>query len=246
MGVRPGARVALQLPFEQVAFAGRTGAINFLPDPDGIGRRYHVDLEAHGWLIPSLPARVVRALGGTTPAARAVDIHWRGAAGARPRRSFSDVLAALRAGEDAGVAERIVVIGSDAQGMGDVRATPLDPLQPGVEVLATLIDNSVNRSSVGEVPTWARGTILLAVMSVVSLVFVVRGLDHSHELSADELAAIERIQPGLHKRFVFITGVADDPVFKMFISKTKSPVLRKPVPIDKLLAEIKRVAGSAS
>ena len=63
------------------------------------------------------------------------------------------------------------------------------------------------------------------------------------ELEGDMFyAAIERIQPGLHKRFIFITGVADDPTFKMFISKVKSPVLRKPVPIDKLLAEIKRVA----
>jgi len=39
------------------------------------------------------------------------------------------------------------------------------------------------------------------------------------ELEGDMFyAAIERIQPGLHKRFIFITGVADDPVFKMFIS----------------------------
>ena len=67
------------------------------------------------------------------------------------------------------------------------------------------------------------------------------------ELEGDMFyAAIERIQPGLHKRFIFITGVADDPTFKMFISKVKSPVLRKPVPIDKLLAEIKRVTGRAA
>lgn len=66
------------------------------------------------------------------------------------------------------------------------------------------------------------------------------------ELEGDMFyAAIERIQPGLHKRFIFITGVADDPVFKMFISKTKSPVLRKPVAIEKLMAEIKRVVGRA-
>ena len=67
------------------------------------------------------------------------------------------------------------------------------------------------------------------------------------ELEGDMFyAAIERIQPGLNKRFIFITGAADDPVFKMFISKTKSPVLRKPLAIDTLIAEIKRVAGRAS
>jgi CheY-like chemotaxis protein len=67
------------------------------------------------------------------------------------------------------------------------------------------------------------------------------------ELEGDMFyAAIERIQPGLHKRFIFITGVADDPTFEVFIAKVKSPVLRKPVPIQKLLAEIKRVAGRGS
>jgi len=67
------------------------------------------------------------------------------------------------------------------------------------------------------------------------------------ELEGDMFyAAVERIQPGLHKRFIFITGVADDPTFKVFISEVKSPVLQKPVPIDKLIAEIKRVAGNAS
>jgi adenylate cyclase len=162
-----GARVALQLPFEQVAFAGRTGAINFLPDDDGIGRRYHVDLEAHGWLIPSLPARVVRALGGATPEARTVDIHWRGASGARPRRSFSDVLAALRAGEDAGVAGRIVVVGSDAQGMGDVRATPLDPLQPGVEVLAAAIETLRNGDALRRPPAPTASALALLMLGLV-------------------------------------------------------------------------------
>jgi CheY-like chemotaxis protein len=67
------------------------------------------------------------------------------------------------------------------------------------------------------------------------------------ELEGDMFyTAIERIQPGLHKRFIFITGAADDPTYRMFISKTRSPVLRKPVPMDQLLAEIKRVAGRAA
>ena len=67
------------------------------------------------------------------------------------------------------------------------------------------------------------------------------------ELEGDMFyTAVERIQPGLHQRFIFITGVADDPTFQVFIAKTKSPVLRKPVPIEKLLAEIKRVTGRAS
>jgi len=164
----PGARVALQLPFEQVAFTQRIGAINFLPDADGVGRRYHVDLEAQGWLIPSLPARVVRALGGRPPEARDADIHWRGAFRARPLNSFSDVLARLREGADAGVTGRIVVVGSDAQGLGDFRATPLDPLQPGVEVLAAAIETFKNGDALRRPPP---GTTTLLSLVALALIY---------------------------------------------------------------------------
>ena len=49
----------------------------------------------------------------------------------------------------------------------DVFATPFTAvtgrLTPGVEILATFIDNAVNRSTIREVPLWGRGIILLAV-----------------------------------------------------------------------------------
>lgn len=67
------------------------------------------------------------------------------------------------------------------------------------------------------------------------------------ELEGDMFyAAIERIQPGLGKRFIFITGMADDPTFEVFIAKTKSPVLRKPVPIEKLMAELGKLLAQDS
>jgi len=56
----------------------------------------------------------------------------------------------------------------------DVFATPFTAitgrLTPGVEILATFIDNSVNRSSIGEIPLWGRGVILLLVSLWCSLV----------------------------------------------------------------------------
>jgi CheY-like chemotaxis protein len=97
-----------------------------------------------------------------------------------------------------------------------------------------------------EVSTAANGVLAIKHFLIHNVDAIVCDLKMP-ELEGDMFyAAIERIQPGLHKRFIFITGVADDPVFKMFISKVKSPVLRKPVPIAKLLAEIKRVAERAS
>jgi len=54
-------------------------------------------------------------------------------------------------------------------------------------------------------------------------------------------ATIERAQPALARRFVFITGVADDARFQEFIAHVQTPVLRKPVPVTALLAEVARV-----
>jgi CheY-like chemotaxis protein len=54
-------------------------------------------------------------------------------------------------------------------------------------------------------------------------------------------ATVERTQPALARRFIFITGVADDARFQKFVSTVDAPVLRKPVAVETLLAEVGRV-----
>jgi CheY-like chemotaxis protein len=54
-------------------------------------------------------------------------------------------------------------------------------------------------------------------------------------------ATIERAQPPLARRFVFVTGMADDERFREFVAHVHVPVLRKPVPVAALLAEVARV-----
>ncbi len=56
-------------------------------------------------------------------------------------------------------------------------------------------------------------------------------------------ATVERSQPALARRFIFVTGVADEPRFQTFLSTVDVPVLRKPVPVDELLKEIERVTN---
>lgn len=53
-------------------------------------------------------------------------------------------------------------------------------------------------------------------------------------------ATIERAQPPLARRFVFITGMAEDERFREFVAHVHQPVLRKPVPVTALLAEVAR------
>ncbi len=57
-------------------------------------------------------------------------------------------------------------------------------------------------------------------------------------------SAVQRAKPGLCDRFIFITGAADDPKYQPFLSQVKSPVLRKPVPPARLLAELQKLLES--
>jgi CheY-like chemotaxis protein len=68
---------------------------------------------------------------------------------------------------------------------------------------------------------------------------------HMPELTGD-LFYIEvgRARPHLLKRFIFITGNADDPLYETFLRSVKAPVLPKPVSIDRLLGKLKAVLGS--
>lgn len=53
--------------------------------------------------------------------------------------------------------------------------------------------------------------------------------------------ALERAKPHLCNRFIFLTGVADDPKYHSFLSQVKSPVLHKPVHPEQLLMELQRL-----
>ena len=51
-------------------------------------------------------------------------------------------------------------------------------------------------------------------------------------------------RPHLAKRFIFVTGNANDPLYENFLKKVKPPVLAKPVSFDCLLGKLKAVLGS--
>jgi DNA-binding NtrC family response regulator len=58
-------------------------------------------------------------------------------------------------------------------------------------------------------------------------------------------ATVERVKPALARRFVFITGMADDPHFHNFVTTVDAPVLQKPVPMEKLVAVVEDVLQRA-
>ncbi len=55
-------------------------------------------------------------------------------------------------------------------------------------------------------------------------------------------ATVERSNPSLARRFIFITGLDGCPQFQKFIDTIELPALRKPVALDALRGEVVRVA----
>jgi CheY-like chemotaxis protein len=68
---------------------------------------------------------------------------------------------------------------------------------------------------------------------------------HMPELTGDLFyVEVARARPHLLRRFIFITGNADDPLYENFLRTVKAPVLRKPISTDHLLGKLRVVLGT--
>lgn len=168
---RGEARVNVMQPQALSVENWRLGLINFLADDDGVGRRYHVRLDTYGWKLPSLPARVVADLGDPLPEAASIRLNWSGA----PRNHvafaavYEDINNEKKRRDQTEFRDKIVIIGSTGTGMFDQRVTSMSTTYPGVEILATAIDNLRNRTFLAEAPRVLPGLIGVALLLLVYL-----------------------------------------------------------------------------
>jgi CHASE2 domain-containing sensor protein len=142
----PNATLAVILPhFPAAIDSGRTGFNNIDPDKDGIVREYGLYRDDYGWKIPSLALSVGRALGYSVPDTPDVLINWRGKPFTYRYVTFSEVLldmtSRVKKRPQNEFEGKIVIIGSTAPSLFDLKATPMARVYPGVEILATAIDN---------------------------------------------------------------------------------------------------------
>jgi CHASE2 domain-containing sensor protein len=140
------ATVAVVLPyFPSVLRGGRVGFHNIYPDSDGIVREYQTYRDDYGWELPSLPLRIARGLGWEEPIEDQVLLNWRGGPFSYRYVTFSDVFNDMankvKKRPQHEFSGKIVLIGSTAPGLFDTKPTPVSRTHPGVEILATAIDN---------------------------------------------------------------------------------------------------------
>jgi adenylate cyclase len=177
----PQARAILLPPQAIAPESWRVGLINLTEDPDGIARRYELRRDISGWQLESLPARVMRDLGYSIPSQPYIDLHWRGDNAAFKHISYSELYAdqsrqkPLRDPHE--LTGKIVVIGTTAAGLHDIRATPVSSLYPGVEILATALDNLKNQRYLHAAPAYFAPLISLLLIAVQLPMFVRRRLD---------------------------------------------------------------------
>ena len=142
------ATIAAILPhFKGALKADRLGTHNVYPDNDGIVREYRMLHDDAGWRLPSLPMAVAKFAGtNVDKLPKDMLINWRGKPFTYQYATFSDVFTDM-ASKDKKRAQdeftnKIVIIGSTAPGLFDIKPTAMDKQFPGVEILATAIDNA--------------------------------------------------------------------------------------------------------
>ncbi|MDP2827928.1 MAG: CHASE2 domain-containing protein [Sulfuricellaceae bacterium] len=175
-GAKPDARVALSVSAALDPANWRLGVINYQEDSsDGIGRRYPVYLNAHGWRIPSLPARVAKDLGYTVPDTENIILGWRGGESSHPHVSYADLYLdanrskPLRKPDE--FSGKIVIIGATAPGLHDIRSTPISSRHQAVEILATAIDNLKNRGAFRSAPLPFQPVLALFLLLTLLIAF---------------------------------------------------------------------------
>lgn len=177
----------------QRAAAGH-GAMTFLPDTDGVIRKVPLLANLNGALVPSLFAEALRLAQGVsnyevrtapdgggvtgvsvgqlhmaTDAEGAMWVHYSRRHAERYIPAWKVLAGDVPASELNG---RIVLLGTSAQGLMDLRFSPLGGIIPGVEVHAQALEQVLTGQQLGR-PSWAPGAELLVAVAGCALIGVV-------------------------------------------------------------------------
>jgi adenylate cyclase len=164
--------------------AGASGFLNFSPDKDGMLRRMPMLIQYNGEVYPGLGLATVLKLkkanniilqknGNTLQSIRykgtsvPVDLHgqllikFRGAKKSYDYISAADIINGTVSSER--LQGRIAFVGTSSAGLSDFLTTPFDPIFPGVEVHATVVDNLLTGDFI-TIPSWSNGLVLLLIL----------------------------------------------------------------------------------
>jgi CHASE2 domain-containing sensor protein len=180
--------------------ARSSGFFNISIDRDGVLRSVPLIIEYHGRSYPSLAlATLIQSLGVNDILLKTgksdgeslyldktaipltskgnMLLHFRGKSKTFPYISAADILVDRIPREK--IQGKIVFVGTSASGMKEFKSTPFDPIFPGVEIHATVVDNILKKDFLSR-PRWGRGfesilALLLGLLSTLILVWTGAG-----------------------------------------------------------------------
>lgn len=155
------------------------GFSNLKEDKDGLIRRFDVIYNFEDGYIPSaaLVASRIHLQDANWLPKDQILLNWRNKRSGYKRVSFSDAWADLQRGDadklGANFKNKIVVLGVSAPGIANLKPTAASPLVDDNVIVATAIDDLVNRSYIRILPQWIDGIISAALIVAFCLSFVV-------------------------------------------------------------------------
>lgn len=170
------------LPLENLLNAARgVGNVQFAPDEDGIFRRLPLYFRYKNLILASLPGAVARfireeekALLPPLDSSGRMIIRYYGPTGTYKSYSIAAIInsyAQVVEGRSPQIppqelAGKIVFVGASAPGLYDLRPSPLSSVYPGVEIMATVLDNLLHEDFIRPVSDAA---VLLIVLILALL-----------------------------------------------------------------------------
>jgi len=170
-----------------------SGYLNNVPDTSGMIRSLPLVMKFDETIYPSLSFEIVRLISSTKkvylkynnngveyikiknkviPTDRFARLHinYKGPSKTYKYISAIDILNDNFKKED--ISNKVILIGTSAYGLLDLRSTPLDSIMPGVEIHATVIDNILNQQVLYK-PNWIEGLDLLITISLAAFIILI-------------------------------------------------------------------------
>lgn len=169
-------QVALLLPYGE-AMARFSAIANVTRNADGVLRDIPLRETVGDWALPSLPLRLATVTTTRLPGdfAAAVRPNWRQDT-RLPRISAADVLTGQPVCRDATtlaptLKNRVALVGYTASGLNDAKPTPVDPVMPGVEVMAEATEALIANSAIRAPPAWLKYVIAMLLTMLTTFAF---------------------------------------------------------------------------
>jgi len=170
-------KVALLLPYGE-AMARFSAVANVTRNEDGVLRDILLREAAGDWALPSLPLRLAMTAASVPPYTLAPTVrpNWREDS-RLPRISAADLLGGSRpicrnaTTARPALQDRVVLVGYTASGLNDAKPTPVDPVMPGVEVMAEATEALIAGSGIRSPPAWLKYVLATFLVLMTTFAF---------------------------------------------------------------------------